>query len=222
MNLFCLDGIPEIHADPSEVPGMYIALGRVDDYINQLDSEEADLVKDSSLPRQHAFSTGRFLAKTALNHLGISLTPILRNKRRPVWPEFVVGSIAHTKLLGVSAVANSSQYRGIGIDIELINAVNEKVANRIFDEEELGWIDQQPLPQWRTAMFSAKEAIYKATNPIMNEFLGFRDVTLEVDENALSFTATTTHQAAADLLKNGRGYFHRVEGHWLTTFVIDV
>ena len=200
---------------------MYVAIGRVADHTGTLFDEELDLIKSSTSDRQHTFATGRHLAKTALNHLGISLRPILREQRRPVWPDFVVGSIAHTKLLGVSAVANASQYRGIGIDIESINAVSDQVASRIFDDEERAWIKQQSLPQWRTAMFSAKEAIYKATNPITNEFLGFRDVSIEIDENALSFTATTTNSGAAQLLKVGRGYFHRVEGHWLTTYVIE-
>ena len=201
---------------------MYMVLGRIADFTKDLTDEEALLVQDSSEERRHAFASGRRLARTALGHLGISLKPILRDERRPVWPDFVVGSITHTKLLGASAVANSTQYRGIGIDLELVNAVDERVAKRIFNDEELAWIDVQQIPQWRTAMFSAKEAIYKATNPITNEFLGFRDVSLAIDEQALSFTATTTNKNAAGLLDHARGYFHRIEGHWLTTFLIEV
>ena len=222
MNLFCLDGIPEIHADAAEVPGMYIVLGRVGDYMSDLSPAERDIIHGSSQNRQRAFAAGRYLAKTALTHLGISLRPILRNERRPVWPEFVVGSISHTDHLAVAAVAKSMQYEGIGVDVAVISAVDERVANRVLDDGERGWIDEQRLPEWRTALFSAKEAIYKATNPITNEFLGFRDVTLTIDEEALSFTAhTTTNFAASKLLERARGYFHRIEGHWLTTFVIE-
>lgn len=222
MNLFCLDGIPEIHTDPAEVPGMYMVLGRVGDHTKDLAPEEHDLVRDSSPSRQNAFSTGRRLAKAALTHLGISLRPILRNERKPVWPEFVVGSISHTENLAVSAVASAMHYRGIGIDVEVISAVNERVANRVLDEDERGWIESLQLPEWRTALFSAKEAVYKATNPITGEFLGFRDVTLKIDEHALSFTAQAPEDLKSSrLLENARGYFHRIEGHWLTTFVIE-
>ena len=222
MNLFCMDGIPEIHSDPGEVPGMYMVLGRVSDFTKELSEEEFELVRDSNPSRRHSFATGRRLAKAALTHLGMSVRPILRNDRKPVWPEFVVGSISHTEHLAVSAVASAMQYRGIGVDVEVINAVDERVANRVLDEDERQWIDSLQLPEWRTALFSAKEAIYKATNPITDQFLGFRDVTLEIDENALSFTARSPgDHRAAKLLQRARGYFHRIEGHWLTTFVIE-
>ncbi|MCY3860131.1 MAG: 4'-phosphopantetheinyl transferase superfamily protein [Gammaproteobacteria bacterium] len=222
MNLFCLDGIPAIHTDPAEVPGMYMVLGRVSDHTKDLAPEELDLVRDSTPSRRNAFATGRRLAKAALTHLGISLGPILRDERRPLWPEFVVGSISHTENLAVSAVASSMRYRGIGVDVEVISAVDERVANRVLDEGEREWIESLQLPEWRTALFSAKEAVYKATNPITGEFLGFRDVTLKIDESALSFTAQAQKDLKASrLLQNARGYFHRIEGHWLTTFVIE-
>ena len=222
MNLFCLDGIPAIHTDPAEIPGMYMVLGRVSDDTKDLAPEELDLVRNSSPSRQNAFATGRRLAKTALTHLGISLRPILRDERKPVWPEFVVGSISHTENLAVSAVASSMRYKGIGVDVEVISAVDERVANRVLDEQERKWIDSLQLPEWRTALFSAKEAVYKATNPITGEFLGFRDVTLKIDESALSFTAQAQKELKASrFLENARGYFHRIEGHWLTTFVIE-
>ena len=212
MNLFCLDGIPEIHADPTEIPGMYMVLGRVGDYAQDLNAEELALVQEAkNSSRRDAFSSGRRLAKMALSHLGISLRPILRQERRPIWPEFVVGSISHTEHLAVSAVAKSMHCGGIGVDLEVISAVDERVANRVLDDQERDWIVKQQLPEWRTALFSAKEAIYKATNPITDEFLGFRDVTLTVDEDALSFTAKTTRDfVASPLLERARGYFHRI------------
>lgn len=200
---------------------MYMVLGRVSARIDDLAAEEHELIKGAHASRQQAFAAGRRLARTALTHLGISVRPILRNERRPVWPEFVVGSISHTDHLAASAVASSMQYRGIGVDVEKISAVDERVASRVLDDDERRWIDELELPEWRTAMFSAKEAIYKATNPITDEFLGFRDVTLTIDEEALSFTARTEDSnKAASLLASGRGYFHRIEGHWLTTYVI--
>lgn len=222
MNLFCLDGIPEIHSDPAEVPGMYMVLGRVGDFLTDLTAEELALVRETKRSRQLEFASGRRLAKTALTHLGISLRPILRKERRPLWPEFVVGSIAHTDSLAVSAVANAVNYRGIGIDVEKISAVDERVAQRVFVDDELDWIATQDSPEWRTALFSAKESIYKAMNPITNEFLGFRDVTLTIDEDALSFTANASKENRAEpYLARARGYFHRIAGHWLTTFVIE-
>ena len=201
---------------------MYLVLGRVGDHQSGLTPEERELIAESHPDRIRQFATGRRLAKEGLTHLGISVGPILRNERKPVWPDFVVGSIAHSSHLAASAVAKSNDYSGIGIDVETVNAVDARVAERILDDEERTWIERQGIPEWRTALFSAKEAIYKATNPVTGEFLGFRDVTLEIDENALSFTARTTKASRASvLIERARGYFHRIEGHWLTTFVIE-
>ena len=221
MHLYCRDGIPEIHTDPSDIPGVYMVLGRVANYMSQLDSKETAFVEESNPKRQSEFSTGRLLAKEALRHLGMSIQPILRDERRPVWPDFVIGSIAHTNHVSVGAVAHASSYQGLGVDLAVISAVDERVANRVFDERERNWIASQEPMDWRTAMFSAKEAIYKATNPVSGEFIAFDDVSLTIDELALSFTAKPVKDLASSHLIEGlQGYFHRIEGHWLTTCVI--
>ena len=201
---------------------MYLVLGRIGDHVATLASEERQLMANANEQRRRQFAAGRRLAREGLDHLGMSIRPILRNERRPIWPDFVVGSIAHTQHLAVCAMAKTNEYQGIGVDVETISAVDGRVAERILDDAERDWIEYQQIPEWRTAMFSAKEAIYKATNPITGEFLGFRDVTLTVDENALSFTARTASDSkAGKLIESARGYFHRIEGHWLTTFVIE-
>lgn len=221
MHLYCLDGIPEIHADPADIPGVYMVLGRVADHMAELNDDERALVADSKDRRQREFSSGRFLAKVALEHLGMSIQPILRDERRPIWPDFVIGSIAHTNHVSASAVAHASSYLGLGVDVAVINAVDQRVANRVFDERELAWIADQELLDWRTALFSAKEAIYKAINPITKQFLAFNDVTLTIDEQALSFKAgPVKDDLASPYIKRLEGFFHRIEGHWLTTCVV--
>ena len=60
--------------------------------------------------------------------------------------------------------------------------------------------------------------MYKAVNPIVGEYLGFADVTIEVTGQTFA-AATTRHCASSALVAAGRGFFRRVYGHWLTVFV---
>ena len=221
MHVICLDSIPKLNTDPDEVPGLCIAIGKVDDHVAELNEAERGLVDGLALIRQREFAAGRRLARVALQHFNETPVPVLRTGRRPVWPGGFHGSITHSRSLAACALTNIEGFEGIGIDLSLVTSVADKVANRILDEHERTWVLQQGSVEWNSALFSAKESVYKAVNPAVGEYLGFHDVSITVDQESLTFSAATTiERLSTDPIAHGHGHFHRIQGHWLTLFTI--
>jgi len=80
---------------------------------------ELALVQDAIPQRQREFSRGRFCAHEAIRRLGESASPILAEvSRNPIWPRGLLGSITHCKGYTAAIVGRTSDYGGIGIDVE--------------------------------------------------------------------------------------------------------
>ncbi len=135
--------------------------------------------------RKNSFLLGRKAARSALRRLGVpDSEPVLRGAGdEPVWPKGIAGSIAHRGPYAV-AVVSAGSYAGVGIDLELrAKRFAPGIAKRICTPREI-----ELLPageELRTEsdlqilkIFSAKEAFYKAVYPLLQRFLGFRDVEL--------------------------------------------
>ena len=107
---------------------------------------------------------------------------------------------------------------GLGIDIEARTAVSPQFAERVLTRAERDWL---PVPEWRTMVFSAKEAIYKAINPLTGEFVGFSDVELDIHPTASEFRARCCRSLrSATSVAAGRGYWAVYRAHWLVVFLI--
>jgi len=138
--------------------------------------------------RQDEFSTGRMLARQALARIGHPPAAIpADDRRRPVWPADVVGSISHSSGLCAAAVAPGGRLRGLGLDIERIGAVPDEIMAAISHPEEIAR-HRATMPEalLRTVLFSAREAIYKAYNPLTGSYLDHRDVVLSLGGAAFS------------------------------------
>lgn len=135
--------------------GAEIAVAQVGDYRPGLFSEEASYAESVVHARALEFSTGREVARTALGRIGVADCEIPRRGRLPVWPPSAIGSIAHTRTLAAAGVAPATSHHGLGIDIEAGTAVSGQVAERVLTWGERDWL---PAPEWRTMVFSAKEA----------------------------------------------------------------
>ena len=221
MRVVCLDGVPSFEINEPLLEGACLVLSRVGDYAPELRSEEAQALGEVSSVRSQQFSSGRRSAHTAFGHLQIEDHAIGRAERIPVWPPGVVGSISHSESLAGAAVGRSETYLGMGFDLVPIAAVSEKVSQRLLLDSELKWVRDMGSGDWRTALFSAKESVYKAVNPVVGEYLGFRDVTVSVVPDALEFFAATLEtRESSEIVDAGHGFIHRVEGHWLTVFVV--
>ncbi len=194
------------------------AIAQVGDYRPVLFSEEAAYAESVVQSRALEFSTGRQVARAALRRTGVPDCEIPRRGRLPVWPPAVVGSIAHTRTLAAAIAGPATGHDGIGIDIEARAAVSPQVAERVLTRGELDWL---PAPEWRTMVFSGKEAVYKAVYPLTGEYLGFGDVELDIDPDAGEFRARCRRGLrSADPVASGRGYWAVYRAHWLVVFLV--
>jgi enterobactin synthetase component D len=137
--------------------------------------------------RQAEFLAGRFCAQKALEACAPEHadSPVgIGAQHEPVWPPGVTGSITHTGGFASAAVARKVYARSIGLDVERF--IDEKVAgrlvDRIADDVEMsavgrgtGWGAATAL----TAIFSAKETLFKCLYPEAKVYFGFRDAWLE-------------------------------------------
>ncbi len=139
-----------------------------------------------SLNRQKSFLLGRKAALLALIKIGVA-APVLRGSSdEPIWPDGVIGSIAHSREFAICVVTKSDSFRGIGIDLECSdNNFNLNIAKRICTASEIENLPNDEIERADRLLkiFSAKEAYYKAVFPTLKKFLGFRDVELIWDDD---------------------------------------
>ena len=216
MQTRCLDGL-EPFAWPLRGRAA-VVLGRIADHQRSLLAAERLAAPRANGTRALAFSSGRRVAREALRAIGVVDWPITRQGRAPVWPSNVVGSIAHSRALALAATARTAAFSGVGVDIEAPGRVTAKLAERVLTPAERSRL---PDLEWRTALFSAKEAVYKAVNPQTGEYLALGDVEITLDGH--TFQARTTRPCASSLLvAAGQGAVTRVNAHWLTIFTTPV
>ncbi len=217
MQIKLLDQIGSVHIDLDSA-NLYSVLGRVSDYSQELYPQERLDWGKMKGQRSLEYSSGRRVAHKALSiAIGESL-PILIDQRRPVWPKGWVGSISHTKNKAAAVLGRECDYAGIGIDLALQNSVTERIAERITTPSERTTL----TADLATQIFSAKEAVYKAVNPISREFLGMRDVEIEFDKTGRKFQAKTLRQRrSTKMVTLGVGYIGTVENCWLSVFLVE-
>lgn len=147
--------------------------------------EEAALVVGAADQRRREFARGRACARAALSRLGIhDFALLVGPQREPLWPEGVVGSVTHTRGLCAVAVATSSRYPGLGIDVEPALPVTPALAERICrsDEREQLWSVPGVAPLIAARLlFSAKEAAYKCQFRLTRKYLGFHELGIALD-----------------------------------------
>lgn len=132
-----------------------------------------------------------------MNALGLPPTPVkVADDRCPVWPDGVVGSISHSRLLAGAAVARCTDgVRSVGLDIEEAEPLEGDLIDEICLEPERDWLATQP-PEDRgllaKAIFSAKEAAYKCQYPLTRALFGFDMIEIDVQMPQRRFLARFT------------------------------
>ncbi|SFR06078.1 4'-phosphopantetheinyl transferase family protein [Poseidonocella sedimentorum] len=164
--------------------------------------------------RRREFSTGRLYARSALAKLGYPPVALVSHEsRRPCWPEGAIGSITHADDFCAVMVASRSKVMALGLDIERIKDVSDSLLPQLSEPDEqedlLRHLDPDLLP---ALTFSAREAIFKAYNPVTEYPLSFKDVRLSVEGG--SFAATMVRPDIPSLFGHKRihGQFACVEG----------
>jgi 4'-phosphopantetheinyl transferase EntD len=111
-------------------------------------------------------------------------------KREPLWPDGIVGSITHTTGFAAAVVARNDLVEALGIDCEVIESVGADLWERICTPAEQARLAQLPEAQARqeaALIFAAKEAFYKCQFPVSHAWVGFEDVSIEIQPSAGRF-----------------------------------
>ncbi len=157
-----------------------------EDFVRHCVQEEQIPLRESltgtSLKRQCEYLAGRLAAKHALQALG-SIDVIVSQDAsgKPIWPSNTTGSITHHDGDAIAITAHSSQYLGLGIDLEMIMpcAQAKRLSKKILTESEKSQFIESEKYDLSTIslIFSAKESLFKLLNPISHQFFGFQDAT---------------------------------------------
>jgi 4'-phosphopantetheinyl transferase EntD len=146
--------------------------------------EEGRCIGNAVQSRREQFSAGRWLARHAWAELGQAPVALLNDERRaPIWPAGIVGTITHTQSWCAVAVARQSDISGIGADIEAATPLDVSLWERVCRPEERESLLERPAALrglLAKAVFSAKESIYKALFPQVRLFLDFQSMHIEL------------------------------------------
>lgn len=140
-------------------------------------------MRNSINKRKIEFLLGRYCAQKSLFNLGIQVGFLDRNENRvPIWPNGYTGSISHSNEHFIAVSSSTTNYSGLGVDIEKF--ISQKyflsISNFIlnYDEKNLmKEIDSNKKMLFLTLFFSAKESFYK---------LFFQQTSIKLDFTAIS------------------------------------
>ncbi len=160
-------------------------------------------------PRRRTWIAGRTALREALARAGAEASAVLPDDRgAPGLPAGIVGSVSHKDRIAVGLVAREGAAR-IGVDVEIDAPRSIDIASKVLRPEELAALSALPAAARGSELlvrFSAKEAVYKALDPFVRRYVGFREVALTPQPDG-------TAQVAMHLAQ-GEGPF-RVEVRWL-------
>lgn len=219
-----LEGLERVSDDTLlSVGACRAGVGRVADHRSALSNDEREHIGHAVESRQFAYSTGRYLAKRALAELGVPVESIPTHpSRRPVWPEGIVGSITHSRRYGIAIVCRCPGLAGVGVDLELAGRVTADIAESVMTEAEREACHGDWPPSAYTANFSAKEAVFKAVNPIVGLMVGFREVEIRWLTGERAFTATYVGPNRENaVIDGGRGAVFALDDHVGALFWIE-
>ena len=156
------------------------AYGKPDDIQEDLHPAELASVERAVEKRRMDFRAGRTLARRALRQLGLDDVAIpVGEKREPVWPAGIVGTISHTRDYCGVAIARQHEVRGLGFDVERISDVRAHLRSHIATDEELGALMTVMGGTTELALalaFSGKESFFKFQYPLSRQWIGLREV----------------------------------------------
>ncbi len=140
------------------------------------------------------FTAGRTAARAAMADIGHDPCPIpMAPDRAPIWPDTLIGSIAHCDSACIAAVAPADQFRALGIDIEAATPLADDLWDTICAPSERSWLNSQPSDQrglLAKVIFSAKESVYKAQYPLTGTLIGFEAVEILISGPQAVFSAS--------------------------------
>ena len=176
-------------------PDLAIAWAPLEALSGDLHPDEWEDIASAAPNRQKEFAAGRKLASALSDQIGLPPAPLRRGEdRAPVWPSDRTGSLSHCDTLCVAAVGKRNTVQSVGVDVETIGRVEEKLWPTLFTEKEVGYFSSlapDTLALEATLFFSAKETFYKCQYPLTQEWVGFQDVEItRTDSHSLAISPT--------------------------------
>ncbi len=130
-------------------------------------------------PRRRTWMGGRIALRQALVREGIDAPPVLADGRgAPALPPGVAGSVSHKEDLAVALVAREGSAK-LGVDVERDAPGKLDISKKVLTDEELAELAKLGSAERAREVllrFSAKEAVYKALDPFVHRYVGFREV----------------------------------------------
>jgi 4'-phosphopantetheinyl transferase EntD len=164
------------------------------------DAAEATVVARAVASRRDEFTTGRRLAREALERLGgvaVGLPP--DSDRVPQWPDGFIGTISHSDRLCAALVGRTHDFLGIGFDIEKRIRIDSGLRLLICRPDEIELEKTRDFNDTTLLRFVAKEAFFKAYFPATRNFLDFLDIRVSLDLALDSFEATLMKPSSPSL-----------------------
>lgn len=163
--------------------------------------------------RRREFATARVLARKGLERFfgvpGFDL--VNAPDRAPVWPSGVTGSIAHSHTRAWVALVDSA-FGTVGIDGEDRDELGRNLWHLTLRDEEAAYLetllDASSRGRRALAIFSVKEALYKAQYPRSGSFMDYKALRVEFGEAG---SVRGTFQQAVGPFPEG----FVVHGRWL-------
>lgn len=160
-----------------------------------LDVEIPNTLRAAMPKRRIEFAAGRHCAREALRLLAPSVvdTPItVASDGSPAWPAGFSGSITHTHAFASAIVARAAEAIGLGLDSERLiePATAAKIAYCVATTDEISRLSgatNASLPLLVTAVFSAKESIFKCLHRFVGRYFDF----LDAEITTINLTAGT-------------------------------
>ena len=159
----------------------------VDDPRTDGDPHEAAAAANFSDVRRKQFLAGRWCLRRAVQALDVVAPPLLVDSRgAPVLPHGLTGSISHKDAHAIALAARCPDPAAttwhVGIDLERAVPPRRDLTQRILTDVEITQLQGLSALQHGRAVtlrFSIKEAIYKALDPLVQRYIGFREVSLQ-------------------------------------------
>jgi 4'-phosphopantetheinyl transferase EntD len=148
----------------------------------RLPPEEQAIAAGFGPKRRATFAAGRAVLHHLLARHGVEESfAILRDDRgAPVLPAGFTGSISHKDSIACALV--SAGDARIGVDVERADAVRVDLAEKILTDPERA---RFTTPFELTLVFSLKEALYKALDPFVRRYVGFKEVAVRSLESGV-------------------------------------
>lgn len=169
-------------------------------HLDALEADERRLGERRAELVRPPFVAGRLALRAALAAEGAPIASILHDDRgAPVTPSGFVGSISHKTSVAVG-LARPADGARVGVDVEIEKVGRVDISSRVLTDpelEELARVDEGARARFTLLRFSMKEAVYKAIDPYLRRYVGFREVEL-VPRDAGRYDAVFVAPGAAE------------------------